>query len=179
MDNLWGTVLGGLLGSGFVTALSTTILLRHNTRIETEIKRQVNEGFKLFESKRVWQEKCLSELLGPVVMQLERTGRAFARWSAQNLYLEAKIIREGNSVVRDLLLANGHLIPPELFEHASALVEHYDYWLELFDKKRASSSFDDLDKFVFAAPDGFAFPHGAEAAFKSAFRRLQKELYAI
>ena len=43
-------------------------------------------------------------------MQLERTKRAFARWNGKNLYLEAKIVREGNVTIRDLILTKGHLI---------------------------------------------------------------------
>jgi hypothetical protein len=69
---------------------------------------------------------CLSQLLGPAVMQLERNKRAEARWHSKNLYLEAKVVREANITIRDLFLSRGHLIPPQLMAHAANIVEHYD-----------------------------------------------------
>ena len=112
-------------------------------------------------------------------MQLERTRRAFARWHGKNLFLEAKIVREGNVTIRDLFLSKGHLIPPELMEHAARLVEHYDRWLEEFDAKRTIESPGNADTFVFAGPLGFPFPSDAEQEVVATFRKLQRELYGI
>ena len=147
--------------------------------MESEIKHQFDEHLKVFKSTRLWKENCLSQLLGPTVMQLERTKRAFARWNGKNLYLEAKIVREGNVTIRDLLLSKGHLIPPELMEHAAKLVEHYDRWLEEFDAKRTIESPNSTDTFVFVGPQGFPFPREAERKIIETFRRLQHELYGI
>ena len=112
-------------------------------------------------------------------MQLKRTKRAFNRWNSKNLYLEAKIVREGNETIRDLILSKGHLIPPELMEHAEKLVEHFDRWLEEFDTKRARESPDNDDAFVFVGTQGFPFPSDAEEKIIDTFRKLQRELYGI
>jgi hypothetical protein len=105
MAGFWEITLGGMLGSGTTSALAAAILLRRNRILESEIKRQFDERLRVFESTRLWKEACLSQLLGPAVMQLERTKRALSRWNEKNLYLEAKIVREGNVAVRDLLLS--------------------------------------------------------------------------
>ena len=47
-------------------------------------------------------------------MQLDRTKRAFDRYSGRNIYLEAKVLYVGNVTIRDLLLTKGHLIPANL-----------------------------------------------------------------
>jgi hypothetical protein len=93
--------------------------------------------------------------------------------------LEAKIVREGNVTVRDLLLTKGHLLPPDLMDDAARLVEHYDRWLEEFDAKRTTESPGNMDDFVFAGPQGFPFPRDAEQKIVESFRALQRDLYGI
>lgn len=78
----------------------------------------------------------MTELLGPVAIQLDRTQRAFQRWQAHNVFLESKVIREGNLAIRDLLLLKPHLMPPDLLTDAGLLIEHYDRWLEEFARVR-------------------------------------------
>jgi hypothetical protein len=68
----------------------------------------------LFESSSVWKQKSVSQLLGPLYMQFDRTQRAYKCWDAKNLFLEGKVIRDGNLTIRDLLLCKADLIPPEL-----------------------------------------------------------------
>ncbi|KEF43286.1 MAG: hypothetical protein ER33_00650 [Cyanobium sp. CACIAM 14] len=80
--------LGGLLGSGLASTAAATLMLRRTRLIESEVKRQFDERLKIFESTREWKENCLSTLLGAAIMQLDRTKRAFNRWSGKNLYLE-------------------------------------------------------------------------------------------
>lgn len=179
MTGFWEVTLGGLLGSGLASTVAASLMLRRSRLIESEIKRQFDERLKVFESTRVWKEKCLTQLLGPAVMQLERTKRAFDRWDGKNLYLEARIVRDGNIAVRDLLLSNGHLIPPGLMEDSARLVEHYDRWLEEFETKRAKESPANEDAFVFVGPQGFPFPSGSETRLREAFRKLQQELYGV
>ena len=179
MPGFWEVTLGGLIGSGVASTFLAAFLVKRNRTLESEIKRQFDERLKVFESTRLWKEKCLSELLGPAVMQLERTRRAFSRWKGKNFYLEAKIVREGNLTVRDLLLSKGHLIPSNLMEPSARLVEHYDRWLEEFDVKREAESPANAEPFVFVGPLGFPFPRDAEQAIIQTFRMLQEELYGI
>ena len=156
--------LVGTLGAGIASAV---------------IKKQFDKTLRVWDSQRVWKELSVSELLGPVYLQLARTGRAFARWKKQNLYLEGSVIRAGNLAVRDLLLAKPHLIPPTLRQHASALVVHYDVWLEEFDRWRGDHAGTEVHShaFVFVGPDGFPFPHDAEEAFNTTFEQYWRDLY--
>ena len=87
-------------------------------------------------------------------------------------------MKTGNETIRDLLLTKGHLIPPELLEDAGKLVEHYDVWLEKFEKQRSSENPDPEAKFVFAGPDGFPFPSESEKRFQDKFRAYWGDLYA-
>ncbi len=179
MSEFFDATLGGLLGSSVTTAILGALLVRYNKTLESQIKARFDEGLKIFESKRSWREQALSQLLGPIQMQLERTNRAYLRWDNRNLHLEGKVIREGNLAIRDLLLAKGHLIPPHLMEHATSLVEHYDSWLEAYDRIRGDPTKTDESDFVFVGPDGYPFPIEAEKQFKAEFRKLQTELYGV
>ena len=179
MPGFFEVTLGGLLGSSLAAAALGALFLRRNKTVESEIKAHFDESFKVFESKRSWRQQALFELLGPLQMQFERTKRAFDRWSDKNLYLEAKVVREGNQTIRDLLLTKGHLIPPHLMGDAFQLVEHYDAWLEAFDRIRGAGSTASDTAFVFAGPDGYPFPVNAEVNFKAEFRKLQNELYGV
>jgi hypothetical protein len=179
MSGFFEVTLGGLVGSSVSTAILGALLLRRNKLIEAEIGARFDEAIKIFQSKRLWKEQVLFELLGPIVMQFDRTKRAFARWNKRDLYLEAKIVREGNLVIRDLLLAKGHLIPSSLMEDASRLIEHYDAWLEEFESLRSDPARHNSKDYVFVGPKGYGFPTNAEAHFKEEFRRLQNELYGV
>lgn len=105
------------------------------------------------------------EFLSPLVTQLNRTKAAFQRWRDQNLYLEARIIREGNIAARNLLISKSHLVIPSLRPAAADLVEHYDRWLEEFDRIRGGTEPDLQTPFVFVGPEGYPFPAHAEASF--------------
>ena len=178
MDSTFFSVtLGGLLGSGLASAVFAFIALRHSKTLEGEIKGHFDQRLKVFESKRAWQQQALSELFGPLYMQFERTRRAFLRWNSMNLYLEAKVMREGNETARNLLLGKGHLISPGLIIHAGELIEHYDAWLEEFDRVRGTNSPKSDEEFVFVGTKGHPFPSRAEEAFREEFARLQRLLY--
>jgi hypothetical protein len=179
MPGFFEVTLGGLLGSSVATTALGALFLRRNKRVESEIKARFDEAFKVFESKLSWKQQALFELLGPMRMQFERTKRAFARWNQKNLYLEAKVVREGNQTIRDLLLSKGHLIPPHLMDDACRLIEHYDAWLEAFDRIRGANTTGGEEAFVFVGPDGYPFPESAEVNFSAEFRKLQQDLYGV
>jgi len=155
-----------VLSAGVVSVVMGLIFKGFVTKVEAEVK-----------SRRTWKEESVAELLGPLNMQFDRTKRAFIRWNTQNLFLEAKIIRVGNETIRDLLLNKGHLIPPELLEDAGKLIEHYDVWLEKFEKQRSSERPDLETQFVFVGPDGFPFPHESEKKFRNKFNEYWRKLY--
>lgn len=155
-----------VISAGVVSAVVGLVFKGFVTRIEAEVK-----------SKRTWKEESVSELLGLLNMQFDRTERAFKRWNSQNLFLEAKVVKVGNETIRDLLLNKGHLIPPELLEDAGKLIEHYDVWLEKFEEQRSSESPDLETKFVFVGLDGFPFPIESEKKFKTKFNEYWHDLY--
>lgn len=139
---------------------------------------RLTAAIDVWRSQRGWEEKAVSELLGPVFIQLDRTKRAFDRWDKNNLYLEGEVIRSGNLAVRDLLLGKPHLIPVELREAASELVLHYDVWLEEFTRVRALRDAGNLaPDYVFVGPRGYGFPKNADEAFRLAFKNYWEDLY--
>jgi len=169
--------LGGLLGSSIATAILGALFLRWNKTVESKIKSHFDQQFSVFQSTRAWKQQALAELFGPLVMNFDRTKAAFDRWDRKNLYLEGQVVRQGNQTIRDILLSKGHLIPPQLVEHATRLVVHYDVWMEEFDRSRNSNETKVEKPFVFVGPAGYPFPRESEAAFKKEFALLQRELY--
>jgi hypothetical protein len=167
-----GGVVSVLLGFGL-----RLLFERHLGRATEEIKNEFAERALLYRSSREWREASVRELLGPVYMQLDRSGRAFERWKARNFYIETTVMKEGNTTVRDLLLQKGYLIPPPLLEHAGKLVEHYDRWLEEYENVRGGEHPDPHAPFVFVGPKGFPFPVEAERAFRTTFKRMWTDLY--
>lgn len=164
-----------LLSSTVVATLLTILFQRRITKAVEEVKAEIKREEDIFTSQRQWQEKSVSELLGPLYMQFDRTKRAMRRWKANNLYLEAKVVRGANMTIRDLLLTKGSLIPKELLEDAGELVSHYDHWLEEFEKLRGESnpSLDQPLPYVFT----YDFPHRAEERFKYMFHKMWTDLY--
>ena len=177
-QTILAAVLSAVVSGAVASALLGAFLHRRLTRISEEIASESERQLQVFRSTRDWRERSLSELLGPVSMQLDRTRRAFHRWQEQNIYLEKKVIREGNVAVRDLLLTKGHLIPPELWLDAGRLVEHYDRWLEEFERQREGAEPDLHAEFTFAGPHGFPFPSDSEQRFLEAYLRMWKDLFA-
>ncbi len=173
MNNFFNLLLAGLLSGSVVSGILALIFNRRTTRIKEEIRVEFERGLQVFRSGREWKEESVSELLGPMYMQFERTKRAFDRWEDKNLYLEGEIIRKGNTEIRDLLLQKAHLVPPKLLNHAGVLVEHYDLWLEEFYRQRTEAKGDDDAVFVFV----YTFPRESEKLFRNAFLQYRNDLY--
>jgi hypothetical protein len=166
IDSIGSLLISALISAGAVSAILGIVFKGYLTNIEAVTK-----------SQRTWREESVAELLGPMNMQFSRTQRAFQRWNAQNLFLEAKVVKVGNETIRDLLLTKGHLIPPDLLEDAGLLIEHYDVWLEAFERQRSSENPNLETKFVFVGPAGFPFPSESERKFRERFRDFWNQLY--
>jgi hypothetical protein len=177
MDPLIQQAISAIASGSVAAAVIGIIFHRRTKAIEQELRVQAEALLVITKSTRQWHEESLSRVLGPVAMHLMRTKRAFERWNSQQLFMEIEVIGNSNRTIRDLLLANGHLIPGELLDHASRLVEHYDAWLEEFEEKRRSEKPDLRATFVFAGPKGYPFPRDAERAFIEKFEGLRSELY--
>jgi hypothetical protein len=165
-DSFYQLLLTALLSSAVISTVIGIALQGFKTRSEARAKSQYS-----------WKEQSVTELLAPLNMQFERTERAFKRWGSKNLYLEMKVVKVGNETIRDLLLTKGHLIPTDLRAEAGSLVEHYDVWLEKFEKQRLSENPDLNAPFVFVGPDGYPFPSGAEKKFRETFKVYWNDLY--
>lgn len=174
MDTFVSALVGGLLSGSVMSVVAGLLLQRRNETISAEVTRQ----FERLRSQDEWTERSLAELFGPVVMQLERTGRAFRRWNKRSPYLEAQVVKAGNEKVLDILLTRGHLIPADLMADAADFVEHYDAWLEEFDRWRVEKESAAADPtFIFVGPSGHPFPRGAEKRFKERFEGMRRELW--
>lgn len=176
-DLFLAAVISGAVVSVLLGFAMRLLFDRRLERATEEIKNEFAERNLVYRSGREWQEASVSELLGPMYMQLDRSKRAFNRWKARNVYIETVIMKEGNTTIRNLLLQKGHLIPPELLDHAGKLVEHYDRWLEEFDAVRGGENPDLGAPYVFVGPKGFPFPVEAERAFRAKFDEMWTALY--
>lgn len=163
--SLGDLVVAALISGTVASTIIGIVFKRWITKTEVETK-----------SHRTWKEQSVSELLGPLVIQFNRTDRALSRWHDKNLYLEAEVVRVGNKTIRDLLLSKSHLIPPHLLVHAGNLIEHYDVWLEKFEEQRKKESPERESKFVFAGPD-FLFPSKSEEELQKIYVQYWNELY--
>ncbi len=115
------------------------------------------------------------EFLAPLIVKLDRTKSAFARWTGKNLSLESETIREGNSEARRLLMTKAHLVPAQLENDSRRLIEHYDRWAEEYDRIRVRQK-NSEEPFVFVGPDGFPFPSDAEERFRARAMELRASL---
>jgi hypothetical protein len=178
LQPLLAGLIAGITSGSVISAVFAFLLQRKTAEIQNQVRTGFERQNSILLSQRKWKETVLSELLGPMYMQLDRTKRAFDRYSSRNLYLEAKVLRAGNEAIRDLLLAKGHLIPATLIEDAGRLVEHYDRWLEEFERQRSGPEPELGSQFVFVGPQGFPFPAESDARFRKECRRLAEELAA-
>src|SRR4051812_39232301 len=89
MDPLISGVLAGVTSGSVMAAVLGFVLSRRTEVVKREVEIQFERLNDTFRSQRAWKEKSVAELLGPVCIQLERTKRAYARWSNKNLFLEA------------------------------------------------------------------------------------------
>lgn len=177
MNEFLQLVIASLFSSSVAVSVITYIFQRRSEKISGEIKNQFEILMMTQQSGHAWKEKAVAELFGPLCFQLTRTQNAFKRYQDKNLYLEAKVLKEGNEQIRNLLLEKSYLIPPDLLNDADELVQHYDVWLEEFSNLRETENPANDNKFVFAGPKGFPFPRNAEKKFKDRYSELWNGLY--
>ena len=115
----------------------------------------------------------LSELMAPLKVNFHRSEDSFRRWHKQDLFLE-EIIHDSNLFARDLLTSKSHMIPTDLLPEASLLVDHYNAWLEEYDRVRPDGVRDPNEAFVFVGipPINKPFPREASLKFISRFQEL-------
>lgn len=168
-------LVAGLLSGGVIATVLSLASARWAARVTAAVK---EEGDRVAETRGLEWE-LLRQVLGPVVAHLRRTDLAFARWRDRNVLLESLIIADSNTKVRDILLEKFHLLTPDLREPASKLIEHYDLWLEAYERERKSQKPEaEQATFTFVGPAGYPFPRDAQAAFYAALDRTYARLTA-
>jgi hypothetical protein len=165
-------VIATLLSSTVVATVLTLLFHRRITRAEEQVKAEIKRVEDTFTSQRAWKEKSVTELLGPLYTQFDRTKYAFDRWDKKNKSLEQNIIRQGDMTIRDLLLAKGHLIPPDLRDDAYKLIGHYDLWLETYEELRSGPHAHE-EEFTFV----YNYPRSSEDRFREAYKQMWADLY--
>lgn len=165
-------ILTVFISSGAAAGVVSLITLRKTKLIEESIRTIYEKKLEEYRSRRQKKEEMLSDLVGPVVMQLHRTSRAFNRYKEKNHFLEAEVLYKSNLAIRDIIMKKGYLFDPEFMLHIINLMEHCDAWIEEFEKNK-----DDSDKFIFAGPQGFPFPKDAEKILILMCEQLKDELY--
>jgi hypothetical protein len=170
---------GALAGGSLAAEVFRRLGLRREKEIEARVVHAFEQSMAAWSSQREHKERLVSELLGPLTMQLHRTSEAFRRWDKKNLFLEAAVIRQSNTAARDLLLTKGFLLPADLLCHAVALVTHYDMWLEEYERVRLDEQASGSTGFVFVGPKGYPFPKESEAAILEAFTLSTHELFSL
>jgi hypothetical protein len=156
--NLAVSFVVGTVGAGLTGAL---------------IKKRFDTELEVWRAQRGWKQESVTQLLGPVYSQLVRSSAGFERWKERNSYIETQIIRAANIAIRDLLLSKPHLVPPSLREDAQSLVQHYDVWLEEFERVRTINP-ETSPSHVFV----YSFPKEADEHFREAFIQYWTDLYA-
>jgi hypothetical protein len=119
------------------------------------------------------------ELLLPMKVHFERTRDAFRRWTdnpppTPNLVIEDAIM-ESNSTIRDLLKAKWYMIPAELQDDALLLIQHYDAWMDEYERLRPDGIRNPDVPYVFVGPQGTPFPREAERNFMLRYEELTGE----
>jgi hypothetical protein len=128
---------------------------------------------------RAWKESSLLHVFGPLRLEFERTKAAFRRLKPHDNWIEANVMKASNTRIRDMLLENGHLIPPDLVDDAAALIEHYDVYLQEYDRVRESEDASRIEAYIFAGPKGFPFPKHAQGRMIEHYEELLTELYDV
>jgi hypothetical protein len=120
------------------------------------------------------REYC--DFLVPLVVQFDRTKDAFERWNERNLPLETQIIRDGNLKARDLLERYSQLVPQRMQQDRQKLVQHYDRWLEEYQRLREGPNAKSDEPFVFVGPEGYPFPTDSESRCRARLDAVRSEL---
>src|SRR5262245_26240039 len=69
-----------------------------------------------------WKELSLERVIAPVVLNLDRSEMAYARYQREKSFGFAALLYESNRRNREIILTNGHLVPDELLKSANCLV---------------------------------------------------------
>lgn len=161
--------------STIITVVISYLTLKRTETLKADIKRRFDVYSQMQMTELSWKKET-ANILGQIYINLNRTRLAFERKvDSYDKYREEEIFYNSNKFVRDLILNNGHHIPPDLLDEASKLVEHYDAWLVKYNKVRIINQ-DSSTKHIYVGPDGYRFPFDAEEKFKEKYGEVFKSI---
>jgi|TARA_B110000879_G_C11182935_1_gene519525 hypothetical protein len=113
------------------------------------------------------------DVLGKVSLNFERSKIAYENYIREGkIYLHARILKESNQRIRDLLLENAHILKNNLRDDAVDLITHYDIWFEMWNDLKQKIAPELYDVFIFE--NKFKFPKEAEKRLKEEFSKIKK-----
>ncbi len=178
MGELYQTILGSSIVTTIFTSAIAFYFHKKEQRVNSEIKREFDRISQVQNTDFEWKRQT-TELLGQVYIHLSRTRIAFdntySKLKKYDAIFEDEVIYHSNKIIRDILITNGHHLPPELLDEASKLIEHYDAWLITYHKIRKVNN-DTTTIQVYVGPEGFAFPSMAEGKFKEKYIEMFQEI---
>lgn len=168
-------LLKQILSSTLITTLITSAIVyffhKKTERQNAVLKREFDELSKKDTVHFEWRKNTV-ELLGQVYIHLNRISSGFknkySKMKEYDPYYEDEIMYYSNKHIRDVLINNGHYLPPELLDEANKLIEHFDIWLSKYNQIRSVEKNDQI-KQIYVGPDGFRFPENAEKMFKEKY----------
>ncbi len=117
------------------------------------------------------QEK-LKKFVGTLLFLLDRSKTAYTDYlNAGKTFFYARLLRQYNDRIRELLLENSYLLPADLHPDAIALLQHYDVWTLCWDDLHKSLRPDVNDEFVFA--NSVTFPRASAGRIGEILQRLK------
>lgn len=121
------------------------------------------------------RKKVFEVLLMPLIANFDKTHKAFTKYF-DDPKAEDDLL-SGNRGNLDILSENMELIPTNFKNDALKLVEHYNAWLEEYNRIRLGNDSDKPEsRFVFAGPNGFPYPKDAERKFRELHKLYADEL---
>lgn len=178
MEDLFKTILGSSIVTTILTSAIVYYFHKKTERRNAEIRHEFDKIAQIHHTDFEWRKQT-TELLGQVYTHLNRTRLAFentySKLKKYDANFEDEIMFASNKKIRDILLENGHHLPPELLGEASKLIEHYDAWLIKYHHIRKVND-DKVTIHIFVGPDGFKFPEKAEGMFKDTYEEMFQKM---
>ena len=142
-----------------------SVLKRHYTLTLWAIR--MNEMTDEIKSRKI-------NILGKVYLNFERSRIAYDNYINEGkIYLHARILKECNLKIRDLLLENAYILEENLRNDAMDLISHYDIWVEKWNDLKQKRDPQLYDIFIFE--NEYRFPTEAEKRLKEEFIKNKKD----
>jgi len=123
------------------------------------------------------KEEQFIKLIAPVNFFLRLSGKAYANYIVNKIFLHAKRIKAANQKICGLLEERSVYLPEVLQADAIELLNHYGIWMAQFEECLAEQQPKLSDIFVFQQlDDQSAFPKLAEKHFFDYYEKMKKEL---